>query len=263
MSKKFKKIISKLKTLIWMSKNYKYWSYALELIKRDIKFWDKKDLENTQNIKWCEEHAVNIEEALIYLKLIDSKYKLEEIEASLIREGKEKIKNLNITMGGEGDIKLLYNLVLISKAKIVVETGVAFGWSSLAILAAQEKLDSTILVSIDMPYPKANTENFVGLVIHERFKKNWHLIREPDINGIKKALKLSGEKIDLCHYDSDKSYRGRQYGYNLLWNALKDKGIFISDDIEDNSFFKDFVMEKNSKFAIIKSKNKFVGISIK
>ena len=71
MFKKLKKLISKLKTLIWMSKNYKYWSYAIELMKRDIKFWDKEDLNNTQNIKWCEEHAVPIEEALINLNLID------------------------------------------------------------------------------------------------------------------------------------------------------------------------------------------------
>ena len=66
--------------------------------------------------------------------------------------------------GGAGDIGLLYNAVLQSKAKRVIETGVAYGWSTLAILAAMEANGRGQLVSVDMPYPKMRNENFVGIV---------------------------------------------------------------------------------------------------
>ena len=73
-----------------------------------------------------------------------------------------------------------------------------------------------------MPYPGLNNEKYVGCVVHESLKKNWELMRLPDITGIPLALKKFGN-IDLCHYDSDKSYQGRMKSYPILWNALNKK----------------------------------------
>ena len=39
-----------------------------------------------------------------------------------------------------------------------------------------------------MPYPKMNNENFVGIVIPDNLRKKWHLVRQPDRRGIKKAI---------------------------------------------------------------------------
>ena len=50
--------------------------------------------------------------------------------------------------------------------------------------------------------------------------------------------------LDLCHYDSDKSYYGRRWAYPKLWEALKTGGIFISDDIQDNWAFKEFCVSQ-------------------
>jgi len=63
---------------------------------------------------------------------------------------------------------------------------------------------------------KMNNEEFVGVVVMDSLRRNWELIREPDRNGIKKALNKFGGNIDLCHYDSDKSYYGRMYAYPIL-----------------------------------------------
>ena len=93
-----------------------------------------------------------------------------------------------------------------------------------------------------MPYPKMDNEDYVGIVIPSFLKEYWHLIRKPDRKGIISGLKMFDQPIDLCHYDSDKSYYGRSYAYPLLWNSLKEGGIFISDDIQDNFAFKDFVV---------------------
>ncbi len=111
-----------------------------------------------------------------------------------------------------------------------------------------------------MPYPKMNNEAFVGVVVPDRFRSAWQIVRKPDRYGLKEALALIGGVIDLCHYDSDKSYWGRAYAYPLLWDALVQGGVIISDDIQDNLAFRDFVNEKGVPFAITESEGKFVGI---
>jgi hypothetical protein len=105
-----------------------------------------------------------------------------------------------------------------------------------------------------------NNEDYVGLVVPASLHRKWELIREPDRNGLAKALKTFGGSIDFCHYDSDKSWYGRQFGYRLLWGALVPGGIFISDDIEDNLAFKEFVEARELSYAVIKHDDKFVGI---
>src|SRR5262249_40277160 len=142
-----------------------------------------------------------------------------------------------VRMGGPGDVNLLYAAVKLSGAWRVVETGVAYGWSSLAILAALDGRDGARLVSVDMPYPKINNEAFVGIAVPERLRGRWRLIHAPDRHGLERAIAEAGGTIDLCHYDSDKSWWGRQYGFPLLWEALRPGGVFISDDVQDNMAF--------------------------
>lgn len=157
----------------------------------------------------------------------------------------------------------MHAAVSISGAVRVVETGVAYGWSSLAILTALHGRRDARLVSVDMSYPKMNNEEFVGMVVPERCRKRWQLIREPDRHGIRKAIIAQGGEIDRCHYDSDKSWWGRQYAYPLLWDALRPGGIFISDDIQDNFAFATLIDAQGASFAVTKSQGKFVGIARK
>ena len=74
-------------------------------------------------------------------------------------------------MGGPGDINLLFDAVRLLNSKYVIETGVAYGWSSLAILTAMSRNGLGKLFSIDMPYPKVGNESFVGIVVPDRLKK--------------------------------------------------------------------------------------------
>ena len=254
-----KSYISKLNTLIWFIKRKNHWPYAFELIKRTLFYYFIKN-KNINSIEWCEKKSVDINEALIKLKINEPGVLLKDIDNKIIQEGNKKILEAGITLGGGADLKLLFNIVLLLKPKKVLETGVAFGWSSMSILLAQQKIVDSILISIDMPYPKQNNEKYVGLVVPEQLKNKWKLVREPDRNGIKKALFILNGEIDLCHYDSDKSYEGRKYAYPIIWDAIRVGGIFISDDIEDNFYFSEFVDENKLNYAIIKCNEKYVGI---
>ena len=139
-------------------------------------------------------------------------------------------------MGGPAHV-LLHNICKYFQPKNVLET-VAYGGSTLSILSAL-KNNNAQLISVDMPYPKMDNEDNVGCVVHPLLRSNWTLIRKPDIIGLPFALKKLG-KIDLCHYDSDKSYRGRKWAQKKIWKSLNTNGIYIEDDINDNIAFKSF-----------------------
>ncbi len=174
---------------------------------------------------------------------------------------KKILNNINVKMGGGANIDLLYSLIKNLKFNKIIETGVAYGWSSLSILSALANINNSKLVSIDMPYPDLASVDYVGCIVPDKYKSKWELIRKSDRSVLKKILK--NDKFNLCHYDSDKSYYGRKWAYNIIWKNLVNNGILISDDISDNMAFLDFAIFIKKKPIIIEFKNKYIGIIFK
>ncbi len=253
-------IFEKAKTLGWFISRPAFWAQARELSYRKL----LPDLDTAENAKGAEQRAKNLAvpvvDALAKVGLLKAGLGLPVLASSILDEAHVRARSSRVEMGGPGDLNLLYAATICFGDFRVVETGVAYGWSSLAILAALHGRPDARLVSVDMPYPKQNNEAWVGVVVPNQFRSQWQLIREPDRNGLKKAIAKFGGVIDLCHYDSDKSYRGREYAYEIIWNALRPGGVFISDDIQDNFSFKEFVEAKRLDFGITEFQGKYVGI---
>ena len=115
---------------------------------------------------------------------------------------------------------MLYDLATWRGPGLAVETGVAYGWSSLALLLAGMRLIST-----DMPYPLDNSEDHVGCVVPDELRASWTLIRRPDRGALSGVLSREGE-VSLFHYDSDKSRTGRLWAYRLVWGHLAPGALF-------------------------------------
>lgn len=208
--------------------------------------------------EWCKARAISNVEAVNKLFPNHEFVDVAKEFPQEMQEGQKIESSLPVQMGFGGDINLLYNLAKASKAQKVIETGVAHGWSSMAILLALTD-QKTHLISTDMPYPKMGNEEFVGCVIPDQLKKKWTLIRKPDRQGLKIAFGTNSS-IDLCHYDSDKTYVGRKWAYPLLWKHLNSNGIFISDDINDNIAFQEFSEELGIEPIIVAFEDKYIGI---
>lgn len=179
------------------------------------------------------------------------------------KEAMKKLSKLEVSLGGGGNYILLYFLIIKFKPQNVVETGVAAGWSSLFILRALKKNGKGHLFSSDFPYFRLkNPEQYIGyLAKDETNKENWSL----DIRGDEVALKdfvnkLNSNEIDLFHYDSDKSYLGRDRALKILSSKINSKTIIIFDDIQNNLHFKDYVIDNKKKFNILEFQGKYVGI---
>ena len=124
---------------------------------------------------------------------------------------------------------------------------------------ALEKNQFGNLYSSDFPYFRIkNPEKYIGILVPEHLKKRWLLFIEGDKKNLVK-IKNQINKIDLFHYDSDKSYIGRKETFETLSDKLEYSWTVI-DDIQDNSFFFDLSNEIKNSYYIIKYKNKWIGV---
>ena len=251
-------IKNKIDSVIWFLKNPRHIPHIIQVLKRN----KNSQLEDTraEATNWCKQNCISQEEALKKLTEKKTFKNLNILYPDEIKLAKKTAFKCPVKKGGEGAISFLYHLVKEKKFKNIIETGVAYGWSSFAILLAIKDFDNALLISNDMPYIKMNNEDYVGCVVPDNLKSKWQLQRLPDIKGIPLALKKFNNSIDLCHYDSDKSYMGRMWSSPILWKALKVGGLFISDDINDNLAFKHFCKSVDRKPIIIEHLGKYVGI---
>lgn len=254
--------IHKTQTVAWFLQRPAYWEHAGSIALRKV----LPDYDSTErreaSRKWAEERTLSVPKALEVVGLEPDGGPL-AVDAALLEEANARAADSTVAMGGAADVSLLYAAVRLSGAFRVVETGVAYGWSSLAILSGLEGRAGATLISVDMPYPKAGNEAFVGIAVPERLRGPWQIVRKPDRRGLEEAIRRMGGPIDLCHYDSDKSYYGRRYGFRLMWDALRPGGVFISDDIQDNLAFKEWVEAHDVPFAVTSHLGKFVGVARK
>lgn len=248
---------SKIKTLVWFAVRPKYWIQTWGILVRS--FNRAKEESREEAGQWAEQMKVTEMEAVEKLFSGQTVKNPKEVYPDVFKKAHEVTERVPVTMGGAGNLNMLYSMALQLKPLSAIETGVAYGWSSLTILLAIAKNNGK-LISIDMPYVKMNNEDFVGCAVPDDLKQNWKLIREADRTGLKKAIQAFRGKINLCHYDSDKSYAGRMWAYPKLWKSLEPGGIFISDDIGDNTAFREFSEQVNVEPIVVKDGHRFIGI---
>jgi len=181
----------------------------------------------------------------------------------LTEDSSKKLREIKFPLGGGGAYELLYFITRYIKPNIIIETGVAAGFSSKAFLEAIAINKKGKLYSSDFPYFKEkNPEKYIGILVDEKYKKNWDLFIEGDINFIKQINGLIGEEsVDLLHYDSDKSYRSRKKTFNAIKKYLKKNCVIIFDDIQDNLHFSHLMNNyKIDNIKIFKFSGKYIGM---
>ncbi|MDR2236261.1 MAG: class I SAM-dependent methyltransferase [Chryseobacterium sp.] len=209
---------------------------------------------------WAAARAVSQKEAVSSLFGLDiAPFRADYKEALATAEQREK--SCPVKMGGPGALELIYYACEFTNAKNVVETGVAYGWSSLASLLSLVKREGT-LYSSDMPYLAQDGDQYVGYVVPEQLKANWKLFRFADRESLPKIF-AENKEFDVLHYDSDKSYNGRMWAYGELYRHLRKGGVFISDDIGDNSAYQDFCEANSIETIVVEYEGKYIGVFIK
>ena len=173
----------------------------------------------------------------------------------------QELREAGASMGGGAAIELLYFLTRYLGATTVVETGVAAGWSSTAILAALERNgDGGTLYSSDLPYFRLrNPHEHIGVLVPQALRERWHLFTDGDRRNLRRIIRQV-DGIELFSYDSDKSRRGRRLAMESAVPLLAPEGVIVMDDIQDNLFFRDYASMQSRPFAVLSQGNKFVGL---
>lgn len=225
------------------------------LFNRKSAFRDKETA-----VSWAKENAVSQAEAISVLFKVDAIPFREQFK-NIYTEAIQIEKNCPVKMGGAGALDVIYYAAEFTQARNILETGVAYGWSSLSALTSLKKRDGK-LFSSDMPYLGQNGDAYVGCVVPDELNRHWNLSRQADRESLPKIFKENAV-FDVVHYDSDKSYDGRMWAYRELFAHLRSGGVFISDDISDNAAFKDFCEANDIQPKIVSFEGKYVGVFIK
>jgi hypothetical protein len=97
------------------------------------------------------------------------------------------------------------------------------------------------------------------MVVDDSARQRWTLSLGPDRENLPQIVN-NVDSIDMFHYDSDKSYSGREFALSEVRPKLHADSTVIMDDIEDNQFFKNFVTENKVEHYVVRPNRKAVGI---
>ncbi len=179
-------------------------------------------------------------------RAIDASLWEEAVEFGGVAKARAEALSLELgqAVGFGARADLLYFVTRWHRPEIVVETGVAFGYSSFTVLSAMQRNGTGRLFSSDFPFFREHDpEQLVGAMVPADMRDGWTLLTAGDDENLPRILADIGTSgaIDLLHYDSDKSYAGRRRAMDLLEPRLAPHGVLLMDDIEDNTFFRDHV----------------------
>lgn len=152
---------------------------------------------------------------------------------------------------------LLYSLVCAKNPNLVVETGVANGISTNAIMNALEhSKNSGALHSFDVLSETSKAYKGNG---------NWqfHLLSAVKTHTHLKNKIQSLPKLDIWLHDSNHGYRWQKFEYLLAMRSLKKGGLLISDDIDASPAWAELAGSVFRKSYIIFDSRKFIGIAFK
>lgn len=158
----------------------------------------------------------------------------------------EAIQNLSVN---NLKTQLMYILVRHLKPDVVIETGVARGDTSQAILKAMQINDKGHLYSIDLNQEKSIDGSDRGYYktgdrVTEDLKKRWTLIDGDSKIELPKLLQRV-PSVDIFFHDSLHTFDHMLFEYTTVWDHIKSDGWLVSDDAFWNHAFMKFASGKD------------------
>ncbi len=248
-----KNFFTKVNIFFWFFFRPKYTFHSLRLLNSQIKKIIKNN-KKISSIETCYKNQISNTQLIKYYfnkEKLNFSNELKKYHSNFDKDEFQK-------MGGGSNLELIFNFCEFLKPKLVLETGVAYGWSSLAFLISLNKNNGK-LISINLPYPDKKKINLIGKAVPINLINNWNLISGADKDEIPKILR-SNNKIDIFHYDSDKSYEGKYWCLKKVWPKISSNGFILCDDLQDNNAFFDFVDDLKVEYKVSKYNNKYIGI---
>jgi len=164
----------------------------------------------------------------------------------------EKINNLYGYDGGgrapslieQEDAAIIYAICRLMRPKIVVETGVSDGVSSAMFLAALNRNNEGILLSIDFPVigtPRVYGKK-PGWVVPDAIRTRWKLLQGESSKLLVRAIQSEG-RINLFFHDSEHSYVNMYRELLTAASLSESDAILLADDAFENDALLDVAQQ--------------------
>jgi predicted O-methyltransferase YrrM len=153
----------------------------------------------------------------------------------------------------------LYRLLRDVRPRVAVETGVCNGVSTAFLLLALEDNGEGELHSIDLP--EVAGEEYKqgtfwdgkggavippgkepGWMVPPELRDRWHLVLGRSQEELPPLLDRLGA-IDFFMHDSEHSYECMSFEFRAAWDALREGGVLVADDVNVNTAWDEFVGE--------------------
>jgi predicted O-methyltransferase YrrM len=153
----------------------------------------------------------------------------------------------------------LYRLLRDLRPQVAVETGVCNGVSTAFLLLALEDNGEGELHSIDLP--EVAGEEYEqgtfwdgkggavippgkepGWMVPTELRDRWHLLLGRSQDELPPLLERLGS-VDFFMHDSEHSYECMSFEFRAAWDALREGGVLVADDVNVNSAWVEFVRE--------------------
>lgn len=163
-------------------------------------------------------------------------------------------------MGGNAYVRLLYFLARHTQPETAVETGVSIGYSSQAILSAFAQNGKGHLYSSELQYLHGHeSHKYIGLLVSPEFKDRWTLLTQGDRINLARIAKQV-RRINLFHYDSDKSISGRIFACNMALDRMSEGDVIVLDDVNDNDHLLALSNSIGRPPTVFSTKHKSIGL---
>lgn len=167
------------------------------------------------------------------------------------KAGLKKENFLNLDMLDRTRGPLLYLICKLLRSEIIVETGVANGFSSSLILKALMENKKGKLYSIDFPnQPGHEISNKIGWLIPDDLRSRWELIVGDSKQELPALIEKLGQ-VNIFFHDSDHSYEHMLFELNAVWDAIVEGGVILADDVHMNRAYNDFCLRKGIADRVI------------
>ena len=149
---------------------------------------------------------------------------------------------------------VLYALIRAHRPNVVLETGVADGFSSFAILSALEANGEGHLHSLDI-------RDDVGTMVPSQLRSRWtiHIVNDQALERSMKEILTTLPGIDFYYHDSGHSYLWQAFEYAAVEPKMTGGGIFLSDDVDWSYAFIDHCKARYRKPALMIDRRKVIG----
>ena len=247
--------------------------YAYSFLKENkrLKLNKKYPFKDDKNIRMLNDYN----DALSYFFGLDSlKFVQEQSLLELYDLYKESIKKLESLYGTNKQLSvlsldesiLLYFSVRLLKPKIVVETGVSDGMSSLFILSALDKNGIGHLYSID--FPEVGMPGIYGKepgwIVGKTLRNKWTLTYGKT-SKVLLPLLLKVKYVNIFLHDSEHSYPNMKFEFSNVLKYMPPGSLLLSDDVRSNGAFQEACNEfgfNSNNIGLLTGKDSDLGGTI-